>query len=609
MHDAPTTVRVTITPWPGDSKMKRLCALALSAVLLCGCEIVIPEETLAPTMAPTEPETQPPTEPPVIRHEAVEVTELPYSNILSAASMGPDILLLLENGMVKLDGEKLTKMAGSDLVPEGCLQISDMGLCCLLDGQMVFLDTGLRESARINLPEGMTGTPLVSADLQTIYYASGDSIRVIDRSAGRDRLLRQTTWQDLTLVKLHEAEALLECRGVDVGGQQATLFFSTETGTLSKQYNNAISLTLSGDGWFAAVSQDGYNEILVSTDGENILSLDPGHSYDAIIPLTQMQGVVIVAHGENGIGVEFCDADGIVTAAATLDAAALGSIWGNAEENCIWLLCDQTRLCRWDLEESTITDGVSRLMPRYTRDDPDVEGLAALAAQTQTRTEFLPVAIHLAEDAVAVIPDGYTAVSEYRVSKLASGVDTLMQLLEQFPGDFLEQSAKSSADKKLHIALVQSLTGSIADDTPVDAVDVQFRDDSGRIYIMVILGDSLPYGFCHGLGHVIDARVLSKCSAFDNWNSLNPKGFDYDYSYNLNAAREDEEIPEAFLNLFSMSFPTEDRATLFAHAMTGGNETRFQSEAIQKKLDALCTGIRKAFSLADNELPWEQYLQ
>ena len=589
--------------------MKRLCALALSAVLLCGCEIVVPEETLAPTMAPTEPETQPPTEPPVIRHEAVEITELPYSNILSAASMGPDILLLLENGMVKLDGEKLTKMAGSDLVSEGCLQIGETGLCCLLENQMVFLDVGLRESARINLPEGITGAPLVSADLQTIYYTTGNSIRIIDRAAGRDRLLRQTNWQDLTLVKLHETEALLECRGVDAGGQQTTLFFSTETGTLSKQYSNAISLTLSGDGWFAAVSQDGYNEILVSTDGENILSLDPGHSYDAIIPLTQMQGVIIVAHGDDGIGVEFCDADGIVTAAATLEAATLDSVWGNAKENCVWLLCDQNLLCRWDLEESAVTDGISRLSPRHTRDNPDVEGLAALASKAQTMTEFLPVVIHLAEDAVAVIPDGYTAVSEYRVSKLASGVDTLVQLLEQFPADFLEQSAKSSADKKLHISLVQSLTGSIACDTPVDALDVQFRDDSGRIYIMVTLGDSLPYGFCHGLGHVIDARVLSKCSAFDNWSSLNPKGFDYDYSYNLNAAREDEAIPEAFLDLFSMSFPTEDRATLFAHAMIGGNEARFQTEAIQKKLEALCTGIQKAFSLAGAELPWEQYLQ
>ena len=209
---------------------------------------------------------------------------------------------------------------------------------------------------------------------------------------------------------------------------------------------------------------------------------------------------------------------------------------------------------------------------------------------------------------MAVIPEGYTAVSEYRVSKLKDGVEALVALLEQFPADFLEQSAKSSADKKLHIALVQSLTGSIASDTPVDAVDVQFRDDSGRIYIMVALGDSLPYGFYHGLGHVIDARVLSKCSAFDNWNSLNPKGFDYDYSYNLNAAREDEEIPEAFLNLFSMSFPTEDRATLFAHAMLGGNEDYFQSAAIQKKLRTLCNGIGQAFERTEPDLPWEQYL-
>ena len=585
--------------------MKRLFALALSAVMLCGCDMLVPEETLAPTIAPTEPETQPPTEPPVIHHEALEVTELPYGNIRSAAPMGSDILLLLERGMVKLDGGDLSQAAGSALSPEKILQISDIGLCCLADGQLVFLDTDLKAQDRISLPDGITGTPLISADLQTVYYAAGNSIRVMDWAAGRDRLLRQTNWQDLTLVALHET--LLECRAMDADGQEETLFFSTETGSLSRQYDGTLSLSVGDGGWFAAVSQDGYDEFLVSADGVEIRSLDHT-AYDCIIPLPDMQGMVLAVNSDTGMMLEFCGADGIVTAATPV-AADLGSIWGSPEENCIWILGDQNRVYRWDLEESAVIDGTSLLHPRYTRENPDTEGLTALREQVKTRLEAFPVVIHLAEDAVADIPDGYTAVSEYRVSKLEDGVDLLIPLLEQLPDGFLSQAAQSSADKKLHIALVQSLSGSTASDTPVDAVDVQFRDDGGRIYLMITLGDPLPYGFWHGLGHVIDARVLSRCSAFDSWSSLNPGDFDYDYSYNLNAAREEEEAPEAFLNLFSMSFPTEDRATLFAHAMTGGKEALFQSEAIQRKLDTICTGIRKAFSLTETELPWEQYLK
>lgn len=588
--------------------MKRFFALALSAVMLCGCDMVVPEETLAPTVAPTEPEPQPPTEPPVIRHEALEVAELPHGNILSAAPMGSDILLLLERGMVKLDGDDLSQAAGSALSPEQILQVSDAGLCCLADGQMVFLNADLKAQDRISLPEGITGTPLVSEDLQTVYYAAGSSIRVMNWATGRDRLLRQTNWQDLTLVKLHEAQALLECRVVDADGREATLFFSAESGTLSQQYGGTVSLSVGGNHTLQfRQGDDGIKGRGIQ--GQDLFAIGTDQKFVVSILRDGSKPMVLISQGDAGMELEFCSSDGVVTAGATVDAAALGGIWGNEEENCIWLLCDQNRLYRWDLEESAVTDGIVRLHPRYTRDNPDTAGLEALTAQAQTMLEPYPVSLHLAEDAVTVIPEGYTAVSEYRVSKLAEGAETLVQLLEQFPEGFLRQAAQSSSDKKLHIALVQSMAGSIAHDTPVDAVDVQFRDDSGRIFMMITMGDSLSYGFWHSLGHVIDSRILSRCDAFDNWNDLNPGDFDYDYSYNLNAAREDEEVPKAFLNPFSMSFPTEDRAVLFAHAMTGGNEALFQSEAIQKKLNTLCTGIRRAFSLSESDLPWEQYLQ
>ena len=44
--------------------------------------------------------------------------------------------------------------------------------------------------------------------------------------------------------------------------------------------------------------------------------------------------------------------------------------------------------------------------------------------------------------------------------------------------------------------------------------------------------------------------------------------------------------------------------------MLQGKETLFQSAYMQRKLTALCTGIREAYRLKNHPdiLPWEQYL-
>jgi hypothetical protein len=59
-----------------------------------------------------------------------------------------------------------------------------------------------------------------------------------------------------------------------------------------------------------------------------------------------------------------------------------------------------------------------------------------------------------------------------------------------------------------------------------------------------------------------------------------------------------------------MTFAKEDRATVLEYAMLPGNESCFESETMQKKLNSLCWSIRRAFRWTDAEtvFPWEQYL-
>ena len=67
----------------------------------------------------------------------------------------------------------------------------------------------------------------------------------------------------------------------------------------------------------------------------------------------------------------------------------------------------------------------------------------------------------------------------------------------------------------------------------------------------------------------------------------------------------------AFVNEISMSYPTEDRKQIFYYAMTEAGAGKFQGEALQNKLIALCAGIREAFGWNSTQeaFPWEQYLQ
>ena len=114
------------------------------------------------------------------------------------------------------------------------------------------------------------------------------------------------------------------------------------------------------------------------------------------------------------------------------------------------------------------------------------------------------------------------------------------------------------------------------------------------------------------LFHLMEIHIFGNSNVFDDWQDLNPAGFRYDYSYEANSLRDSGiylwRDSRAFVDTFSMSYPREDRASIFAHAMLPGQEELFSSSAMQEKLRAVCTGIRDAYGPSEHCL-WEQYLQ
>ena len=129
----------------------------------------------------------------------------------------------------------------------------------------------------------------------------------------------------------------------------------------------------------------------------------------------------------------------------------------------------------------------------------------------------------------------------------------------------------------------------------------------------------------HELSHCIDNRIVQEGNAtgeFDfeeEWNALNPKGFYYMNDYNVSSPFGRYTYFQAeeyayFIDTYSLSKATEDRARLFEYLMrydSDYNCSYFESAAMREKLHLYFDYIRKVFDTTGwpEETIWEYKLK
>ena len=165
---------------------------------------------------------------------------------------------------------------------------------------------------------------------------------------------------------------------------------------------------------------------------------------------------------------------------------------------------------------------------------------------------------------------------------------------------------------KVHIALVRDIRDITGASKP-DTGGLHYVS-AGNHYILLTVDSNMETALLHQLCHVLDAYVFAHTPDYDLWDNLNPRGFQYAGTYDIVIDPEDANLQgstQRFVSAYGMTFPREDRATLFTAAMEPGNEALFAISGIQKKLQYMATAIRKAYGWekTDISLPWEQYLQ
>ncbi len=616
--------------------MKRLtAAVFLCVLLLCGCSAGIPggdsqdpPATAAPPVTPTEPAGSYVPQS-VIELEtggAVRGYRLDMADVQAAVPMGEDLLVFSgadTTTLTRLSGDHLFATAqavlGQYISPwDPSVQISDRGISFYSrkDNAFLLLDDQLQYAGKIHLPETPTGTPVLTRDREQVYYCTAQSVRELTVQTGISRMIRAISYPSQSVRQVLLEDSVVALALQDERGTDLCLYLSTQTGETLWEGPDTVAVTASGDSWYA-MWQEGAMQVFaynLSGTGEQMLLPEDRDAAGWYLPENgQLVTVTVLEAPMAGAVLNCYDLEsGLRLSTLTLkDHTSPRYLAEDPETGVVWIIAEQggqQLLYRWDVAAMPAGDDTVYSNPHYTLDDPDTQGLARCADYASEIGTRHGIEILVGFDAEQCQPPGYSVTVEYQVPVIWAQLTWLDNLLAVFPEGMLADAAAGTADGILRIGVVREIT----DETGVDAESLCYWA-GGNVYIAQSPGNERECTLYRELFQVIETRLLSGSDACYDWEYLNPPDFDYSYSACLypDAGAHLAEEDRYFTDAQAMTFPTEDRAGIFAYAMDEGNVGYFSGDAMQAKLRALCLGIREAYGLerSPERFRWEQYLE
>ena len=614
--------------------MKRIFLLAAMCLLLAGCAFGNhPSDTL-PTAEPgifAEPVGAYDPDFPLAQETDGALRCYPLGSSCSTGffPMGDRILLLMGSDtgttLTVLAGEELTYQASlqidiPDLLYNESLLVEEKGITYFDARQnaAIRLDTSLSQTQEVPAPEGILGSPLLSSDGARLYYCTDTGIRVLDTASGITRLLNERACQDITISALLLNGSVLECDSFD-GEAWNTLFYSTDTGTLLGSSRYGIQVVSDNDRYYAVFHNGSFQEMQFGvTDGKaQALTLPKNETFLAYLPEQHAALSYFWDDDSESLTLSRFDLNtGMRSAQIILNRVSVPSQVCAASGGDVYFLVYDARsqedvLCLWDCDATAADDSSVYTGPFYTREAPDLDGLARCQARAREISAHRGIQVLVWQDAVDVQPWDYSLEPEYLVPRILEELEEIDQRLSNYPAGFL--STLSENFTGLRICLVRSITGNQSGESLETVAGLQYWDDASG-FLALSTGQNTEYTLYHELCHLIDTQVISRTNAYDSWDNFNPSDFTYDNSYTANLSRDGSPYltagSEAFIDTYSMSFAKEDRARIMEYAMTEGHRELFRSSILQSKLKQMCIGIREAFGLEDcrESFLWEQYL-
>lgn len=593
--------------------MKSLIWILPVALLLCGCAAQAPEASQTqPSQGLYDPTHSVQTD----TDGALEAYPLGDLEFQALAVMGDDYLLFGEDKLTLLSDAYLTPVTtvdapGLPLPGNGQIQMNEKGVCYYSASEraVVFLGETLLEIGRLQLTEDITGAACLSPDWSKLYYCTPGCLNVLDMGKGTTKVLRTLNSDEHGVTGILMNGKVLRCYTKNPTGIMTYSLVSAETGATLHQGPEFQNIQSWGERYYFSYQMGPVTAHVFGKEEEAARCLYADEE-QAVFPVLENDALVRLTRAEGAITMEYLElSTGRRTASVTLqNVGQVESVCG--DKGCVWFQWDHT-LYRWNPAQNPVEDETVYTMPYATRKEPDTAGLAKLEDTVSQIEQTWGVDILWQEEPSAFVPfEGYRFDTEYVPQVYERQLALLQQALEHFPKDFFQKAA-GWTENPLGIVLVRGIYGEPDEGTLSSAPSV-FYQLEGKVYLALSLWSDLERAFYHGVAHLIETPILSNCTAYYEWNTMNPEGFLYDNDYIANQNRQDEQYLQPgnqyFIDMYSMSFATEDRARILEYACLPGNEGYFASPVLQEKLTRIAGGIRKTFDLPEGSYLWEQYL-
>lgn len=589
----------------------KLLAAFLCLLLLTGCgktEAPVPEPTALPEQT---------------LHVSGHTLEQQNSGIVEVFSTGLGetcSLFSIGDALVLSGGGHTSLYTGSSLrltaqIPEENLISGDAGTLWFYDQatrQISQLDDTLSVVSTDSLPGGAIGTPAVSED--AFYFLRQDGLYALERTTGLTRLLRDNmAVQDGTLHCLTDGQTLL-VHLVDPNGEENTQLISTVDGSALYEDLSPQAAAAFPEGLAVGAKPGVFQKILLLSDAPQRLHTQAQEELVEFLP--GISGAVTKRDTAEGTELKLY----LLTTGqcrSTLTLSGIDRVRDPivTESGQVYLLAhdqaeDQWLILRWHYDAFPLQNSESCLLP-YAASATEQEKNSSLEKAAALHQKY-GLDIRIYEDAVSVKPWDYTFSPMEAADETDWMLENLDTLLRLFPEGFLSRLQRGW--EGLSLCLVDTIRGTSASGSLATAAGLQSQED-GEYYVTLSAAqmEDLRYTLFHEFSHLIDSQVLENCSAYDNWQDLNPQGFSYSLDASTDMGKYSAYLSgtsRCFVDDYAMVSPSEDRARIFECAANPGNEDLFTPPLMQAKLRRICEGIRKAFDLEDDptQYIWEQYL-
>lgn len=521
--------------------------------------------------------------------------------------------------------------------------------------EFIYLNRRLAETGRIRLSEPCIRTPLITEDKKFIYYfaSDGSGLKELSTAGGSLRTLKSGLAENnfCTTLMLLSSEKVLAVSGTSIEqNAYVTNFIDISADEILRSISGSIQLTSTGDS-FGALYQDGLMEALYQipqsrTEIRELLPDDPLGYGNLIfdlenrLALTSIQNFVQNSEegtsGYNSCNLYYYNLDtGKNTYKTSFSLQSGEETFVGSPQDLVYLPSihmavfqfkhNYSHIVLWDLNQKTelTRDSADHSAKYYSSDQPDQRGIQALKDRAQVLGEKYGINIYLADECKREFP-GYHAEPVYQTRLIKESLTVLEKALSSYPDDFFRQ-LNIPETGKLGIYIAGNFS-TVGNDNPDHANGVYFHEEGSQYLVLNASNfSSLESTVYHEISHAIDlyAKFTAPLKSLydyedDIFNQLNPAGFSYDYSYRRNEDKKDLAFTAAsqsdnvyFIDYYSKSFPSEDRARIMENAMHPQGIDYFQYPALRRKLEYMSRFLREIFDTGkwESETVWEDAIK